>query len=129
MATETKSEKAARMKSEAAAKRQAAKARKVEPTKAELAARGAQAAAALKTSQPKDDKQARTVGIVARGHCVKDDDGYKGPGMMVRASKEEIEKMRVKGVLVDEGRVALPMGVSGPRVLQEDAAARGAEEG
>ena len=77
--------------------------------------------------QSQDNKQRRTMGVVARGNFVKDDSGYKGPGEFVTASAEEIERLRVKGVLVDEGRIAMPLGVSGPSVLREDAASKGVQ--
>lgn len=130
MAAKTKSEARDEEGSKSAAKRQTAAARRAAPTKAQLTARAAQVEAAALAAQPRDNKQARTSGIVARGHCVYDEPGNpKGPGMIVRASAPEIEKMRSRGVLVDEGRVINPTGQSGPRVLQEDAAAKGAKEG
>lgn len=129
MASITKSEVKAAETSKAIGARQKAKLAKAKPSKAELAARSAAAVKAAKATQPKDDKQRRTMGVVARGHSVKTSEGYKRPGQFVTASAPEIESMRARGVLVDEGRVAIPMGREGPRVLQEDAAAKGAKEG
>jgi hypothetical protein len=128
MATETAAEKKARLASEAVARKQKAKLDKAKPSKAELSARAEAAAREAAARQPKDDKQARTVGIVARGRVVKNEGRYKHAGEIVRATAPEIENLRTRGYLVDEGRVALAMGSTGPSVLIEDAASRGARE-
>lgn len=121
---ELKAEEAAAKKARA----QAAALKKAEPSKAELDARSKRDTDAAAKSQPKDDKQAPTMGIVARGHMVKNEGEYKGPGRIVKASKGEIETMRARGVLVDEGRVALPLANQGPQVLIEDERSRGIPE-
>lgn len=81
---------------------------------------------------PKDDKQLLTVGVVARGHVVKFGPGkgrknYAHPGETVGLPKDEIERLRAKGTLVDPGRIIVPLG-TGPQFFREDAASKGVSE-
>lgn len=98
------------------AKLKAVPARKM--TEAELAAAAA--------ASPKDLKQGKFEGVVARGKTVVDDEGTKGPGAIVRASKENIERLRSLGYLVDPARGQTPLG-TGPRFFREDEASKGSE--
>lgn len=130
--TRTRAKTKAELKAEEAgsetARRQAKKVARAQPSAAQLAKQAAKDVAAAAAAQPKDDKQSKTIGIVARGHACKVDGTYKGPGEIVRASAQEIEKMRARGALVDEGRIALPMASLGPQVLIEDDRSRGVRE-
>lgn len=127
MATRTKSKTSSEIKAEEASKARKAiqdkKLAKSTPDPKALAQRSAADIARAGSAQPKDDKQAKTIGVVARGNCVKDAEGYKGPGEFVRATREEIEGMRARGVLVDEGRIVEPLG-KGPSVYIKDAATK-----
>ena len=98
------------------AKLKAVPARKM--TEAELVAAGKNA--------PRDDRQGKFEGVVARGKTVIDDEGVKRPGQIVRASKPEIEKLRRLRYLVDPARPDTPLG-TGPQFFREDDAARGSE--
>ncbi len=122
----TKAELNAEEGSKAAAARQAAKLKA--PSAAALAKASAKAVADAAAAQPKDNKQARGIGIVARGHTVMNEGRLKFPGEIVRAQPSTIDRLRTRGVLVDEGRVAKAMLSDGPRVLQMDEAAKHAPE-
>lgn len=80
--------------------------------------------AALAAAAPKDEALRPTAGVVARGHTVINEHGEHRAGMTVTASKQEIERMRARGVLVDPHRVPAPLG-DGPQFLKEDEAAKG----
>lgn len=92
--------------------------------------------AALAAAAPKDERLKPTEGVVARGHTVVTGPGPEnefGPGKTITASKQEIEKLRGRGVLVDPSRIIAPLG-TGPRFFKEDEASKGdkvgvAEEG
>lgn len=87
--------------------------------------------AALAAAAPKDDRLKPTEGVVARGHTVVTGPGPEnefGPGKVVTATKQEIEKLRARGVLVDPHRVIAPLG-TGPRFFKEDDAAKGDKVG
>lgn len=87
--------------------------------------------AAMAAAAPKDDRLKDTEGVVARGHTVVTGPGPEnefGPGKRITASKQEIEKLRARGVLVDPHRIIAPLG-TGPRFFKEDDAAKGDKVG
>lgn len=126
--SQTKAELTAEEKSAQAAKRQAQKLKEAAPSKAELEARSRAAEAAARGGQAIDNKQSKTMGVVARGKSVKTGKGYAFQGEFVHADKGTIESLRQSGHLVDPGRVVEPMRSPGPRVLIEDAASKGVRE-
>ena len=52
---------------------------------------------------------------------------YAYPGEKVDLPKDEIERLRAKGTLVDPSRIIAPLG-SGPQFFREDAASKGVAE-
>ncbi len=77
---------------------------------------------------PKDEKQGKFDGVVARGRSVDDGKKVYMPGETFHGSKEEISKLRRSGHLVDPSAPSRLIG-SGPTFIAGDPAVANAEPG